>query len=43
MYMPILTTSRVKEFDITLSTIREDDAIRNSMQEWDVDSSGNPF
>lgn len=43
MYMPILSTSRVKEFDITLSTIREDDAIRNSMQEWDVDSSGIPF
>lgn len=43
MYMPILSTSRVKEFDLSLSTIREDDAIRNSMQEWDVDSLGNAF
>lgn len=44
MYMPILSTSRVKEFDLTLNTtISEDEAIRNSMQEWDVDSLGKPF
>lgn len=43
MYMPILSTSRIKEFDITLSTINEDEAIRNSMQEWDVDHMGKVF
>lgn len=43
MYMPILSTTRVKEFDLTLSTIKEDEAIRNSLQEWDVDSSGSPY
>lgn len=44
MYMPILSTVRVKEFDLTLSTIvNEDEAIRNSMQEWDVDHTGKVF